>query len=232
MLTLLALGLLILFLSLANWQLNRAAVKQSLLDQQARRMGQARVDLAVDRGGLRDRRYLPVRVAGIADTAHQILLDNQIYQGRAGYLVLLPVQLDTGGAVLLNRGWLVGDGDRSQLPTVAMDAAHIEVSAYLDEFPSVGLQLSGADIPASGWPSVIQVVDVEQLSRRLGYTLLPYQAVLEPGQAYGYQAMPRALPMGPEKHYGYALQWGALALALVVIYAVLTVRRHRGDDRN
>jgi len=52
---------------------------------------------------------------------------------------------------------------------------------------------------------------------------------LDPSMAIGYardlELLPNTLP--PDRHLGYAVQWFALAAAVLVIALVLTVRRRR-----
>lgn len=222
--------LLVLFVSLSQWQLNRARYKQGLLDQQQIRTQQPPVLLTEDMGQPHDWRYKPVRIKGVAETEHQFLLDNQIVHGRAGYFVLLPVKLSSGDGILVNRGWIPSDGQRDQKPDVGLDLTAFDGEGYLDAFPVVGMKLEGAEIPGPGWPSLLQVVDTESVSARLGFALLPFQAVLEKGHPASLSPIPRSLPMGPEKHYGYAVQWAALAFTLVVIYGWLSWRGSTDEE--
>lgn len=218
LITLVALLLLGLLVSLASWQFNRALYKQTLLDQEQARKQHAPVALTIAIETLIGNRYLPVQIDGKPDLSHQILLDNQILNGQAGYSVLLPVRLQSGGAVLVNRGWVPSDGRRQQLPAVQLAVTELSVLAYLDAFPVLGLELDGADSPTPGWPTVVQTVNTQKLGQVLGYDLLPYQAVLKPGQPASLTPMPSQPSMGPDKHYGYAAQWAALAFTLVLLY--------------
>lgn len=230
LLTLLTIALLGLFLSLSQWQFNRATYKQGLIDQQQQRMHESPIVLTDQMATLDERRYMPVRIEGKAEPQHQFLLDNQILQGRVGYFVLLPVRLPSGVGVLVNRGWIAGDGDRTRMPEIGIEVEVMRGLGYLDAFPSVGMRLSGAEVPEVGWPSLLQLVDPEQVSKKLGYPVMPYQVVLEMNHPASLTPIPMAMPMGPEKHYGYAVQWAALAFTLVVIYGWLSLRRP--DDEN
>jgi surfeit locus 1 family protein len=230
LLTLLTIALLVLFLSLSQWQFNRAKYKQDLLDQQQQRRHETPIVLTDQMTTLQGRRYLPVRIEGSAEPEHQFMLDNQILQGRVGYFVLLPVRLESGVGVLVNRGWVAGHGDRAQLPEIGIEIEMMRGQGYLDAFPSVGMRLSGAEVPESGWPSMLQLVDPEQIAKKLGYPVMPYQVVLDMNHPASLTPIPRAMPMGPEKHYGYAVQWAALAFTLVVIYGWLSFRQP--DDEN
>ncbi len=47
-----------------------------------------------------------VAAEGVFDAARQILIDNKIDEGRAGYHVVTPLVLRDGRAVLVDRGWI------------------------------------------------------------------------------------------------------------------------------
>jgi surfeit locus 1 family protein len=228
-LTLLAIMVLALLLNLGVWQLDRAQQKQDLLDLQADRITQTPVDISSIDMMANNLRYLPIKLSGQYDHQHQLLIDNQVKSGQAGYFVLTPIKLDDGRAILVNRGWLNLGVSRDKLPDVKVAPGQVFVSGKLDHFPSVGIKLEGADELTAGWPAVTQVVDVDKVARRLGYAVLPYQVLLNSDEEEGYDRDWVPMKMGPEKHHGYAFQWFALAAAWVVIYFVLTIKRRNNE---
>jgi len=226
-LTILAILVLALLINLGNWQLSRAQDKQDILDLQAARLNLKPVGLSTVELTDNSLRYLPVSMTGELDTAQQLLIDNQVKKGRTGYFVLTPLKLESGGAILVNRGWVPTGLDRSLLPDVKLSESLVSLIGKLDHFPSVGIKLKGADELTIGWPSVTQVVDIKKVSARLGYDVLPYQVLLNNEEPNGYDRDWVPMKMGPEKHHGYAFQWFALATAWVVIYFVLTIKGGR-----
>ncbi|MBQ0725537.1 MAG: SURF1 family protein [Cycloclasticus sp.] len=223
-LTLLAVLVLGLLLGLGYWQLDRAEQKQALLDLQAARVQLAPVAIESVRINKQQLRYLPVTVSGTIDADQQILIDNQIKQGRAGYFVLTPIKLSNNSAILLNRGWLPLGDDRNTLPDVKVNTVELSVNGRLDHFPSVGIALEGADVLSKGWPAVVQTINLAKVSERLGYAVMPYQVLLNNDELYGYEREWTLFEMGPEKHHGYAFQWFALALTWLIIYFVVTIK--------
>ncbi|ORU93514.1 MAG: cytochrome oxidase biosynthesis protein [Cycloclasticus sp. symbiont of Bathymodiolus heckerae] len=223
-LTVLAILVLALLVNLGYWQLNRAQEKQDILDLQSSRMDLKPVGLLGLELADKNLRYLPISVSGQIDMNRQILIDNQVRHGRAGYFVLAPIVLTSGEAILVNRGWVPLGFDRSVLPDIAAASKFVSMVGKLDHFPSVGIKLDGADELSAGWPAVTQVVDVKKVSHRLGYNVLPYQVLLNGDEPDGYDREWVPMKMGPEKHHGYAFQWFALATAWVVIYFVLTIK--------
>jgi surfeit locus 1 family protein len=134
--------------------------------------------------------------------------------------VLTPfiLQGETVG-VLVNRGWLPLNPDRTVLPDVNFKDESIVVSGRINHFPSVGLKLTGAEIPTDSWPSVIQVVDVNVLAKKLAYPLMPFQIELDNNQQSGFKREWQATTvMLPEQHIAYAIQWFALAITLTILF--------------
>ena len=213
-------SILSLLLYLGFWQLNRADEKQELIKMRLdREQGPVlRLDKNfLDSDGLR---YRKVEVSGVYDSQHQFLLDNQIVAGRVGVYVMTPLRIaGSSSAVLVNRGWVPISGRRRVETDIGIDELHVKLVGRVKNFPSVGYQLDGAEIPSPGWPSMVQVVGAEQLSKTLGYELLPYQLLLSADAEQGFdRRWPESYPMSPEKHIGYAVQWFALAFTLVVLF--------------
>jgi surfeit locus 1 family protein len=227
--TLVFLGLLSLLLSLGTWQLNRAQQKRNFLQQQAQSqtVESARLSTAID-DNIDTLRYRKLDVAGHYDVQHQFLIDNQISTGKVGYFVLTPFILQgENKAVLVNRGWIALNSDRSQLPDVSMVAEPITIiSGRANNFPSVGIKIAGAEIPTDTNPSVVQVVNSEILAKKLGYPLFTFQLELNKDLPNGFKREWHSTTiMPPEQHTAYAVQWFALALTLTVLFIVYSFKK-------
>lgn len=219
--------LMTLLCSLGFWQLARSEQKRLLLAQQQAALDAGSIDLnqqqIVDVDAVR---YRKATLKGHYDNAHQFLLDNQIVDGKNGYYVLTPfVPEGQGTAVLVNRGWVALGKDRNVLPDVSFAAVTRQVSGRINQFPSVGIKLKGAEIPSDSWPSVVQLVDSTVLSEKLDYPLAGYQLELEPAAEEGYRRDWKInVPIPPEKHVAYAVQWFALALTLTALFIWISTR--------
>lgn len=231
--TLAVLVLLPVLTGLGFWQLQRAAWKQSLVDTHARRMSEpARPLRAVLESGV-DVEYRQVTARGVYDLDHQLLLDNQIYKGAAGYDVLTPFHLDGAAPgddwVLVNRGWVPLGASRSQLPAVPGPAGSVSLRAMIKRPPEKTFRLSAVEEVGTGWPRVIQAIEREPLKRRLGHPLLPLVLLLDKQDPGGFvRDWKPVYGIPPDKHRAYAAQWFTLAVVLLVIYVgVNTHRRHR-----
>jgi surfeit locus 1 family protein len=211
-------------LGLGTWQLHRAEEKRALLASFEARRQAAPVGLeALERS--RDPAYRRVRLYGQFDAAHSLLLDNRIRDGRVGVELLQPFYDQPSGLwLLLNRGWLPWP-DRRTPPQFATPDSALALTAWVYLPPSGGLQL--ADAPQEqGWPRLIGAVEVDALWRQLGRGGLPFEARLEPGPA-SYRVDWPVVAMSPDKHTGYAVQWFALAAALLGLFIYLGIHNAR-----
>ena len=219
--TLLVLCLLPALVSLGVWQLGRAKEKQLMLDQQVLRTDEKIFRLTS--GSVDDPdslRYRKVTVLGKYDSKHQFLLDNQIVAGKAGYFVMTPfTPAGSRKAVLVNRGWVPLQRERSVLPNVRIKNDERSINGRINHFPSVGLKLQGVEFPAEGWPAVLQLVDTDVLAKKLAYPLFNFQIELDNEQPNGYwRDWKTRVLITPEKHIAYAVQWFGLAITLLILF--------------
>ena len=222
-----------LFVALGRWQWQRGEYRAAQWRSFERDEGTRDADAAT-LGALP--RYTRVRLHGAFDGAHQFLLDNISEGGRAGYYVVTPLRLQSGTAVLVNRGWVPGSGYREQLPDVTLPAGdavqtHTGRTGML---PVAGLASGRVAPPASGpWPRLASFPLESELAAVLPYPVAPGVLLLDADAGAGAAATPGLLrnwrPPGlaPERHYSYAVQWWAFAALAVVLFAVLNLRRKK-----
>jgi len=215
-LTLLLAGLAVLFLFLGNWQRERAAEK---------RAAQADFDAAPTvtalTGDLPD--WTRTRLVGTLDGERHLLLDNRIFQGRAGVHVLTPLRLAGGGVLLVNRGWLPLPPDRSSLPAVPTPSGTLDLSGRLAPLSRPGVQLGDpAPLQAERWPQLLVYPDWERIEAALGVGLHRQVLYLGADQPAGFEDRDwTPFTMGPDRHQAYAVQWYGLALTAVVTWLAL-----------
>jgi surfeit locus 1 family protein len=221
-------------IALGMWQLDRSDQKRAFLkaQEQAAATETLHLTTAIE-NNTEALRYRNVEVAGRYDVAHQFLVDNQIGDGKAGYFVLTPFIL-TGEnkAVLVNRGWIPLNQNRSILPDLQINKAEAVISGRINNFPSVGIKLAGAEIPAEGWPSIVQVVDSNVLAKKLGYPLFQFQIELGKELSDGFKReWHTATIMQPEQHTAYAIQWFALALTLTILFIWYSFKKNNAQSK-
>jgi len=222
--------LLPLLLALGIWQLGRSDEKRHFLQQQEQGAASAEIiQLSADTENDVERlRYKKAIATGHYDQAHQFLIDNQISAGKVGYLVLTPFVLQgEAKAILVNRGWVPLNRDRSVLPDVSITNEQTVITGRINRFPSVGIKLAGAEIPTDSWPSVTQVVDTAVLAKKLAYPLFPFQLELDKDQQAGFKReWQTTAVMLPEQHTAYAIQWFALAITLTILFIGYSCKRN------
>ena len=223
--TLLLLAACALFASAGFWQLSRMAQKADLFAEFDR---EATVDPAP--GLLSDTaaavaRFRPVRLRGRYDPDHQVLLDSMVRNGVPGYQVLTPLRTPAGN-VLVNRGWIAADADRDRLPDLGVSADDREIRGQVAQLPQPGLRLDAVPVdPAAPWPRRLLFPTAGQIAGQLGYPVRDYQVLLAPDAPAGFVRDWRPEVSGPDLHLGYAVQWFAFAVAVMVIYLALNLKK-------
>ena len=223
----LTLVLCIAFVALGRWQMHRAQVRQEEWDGFARGADQV---LPLGATGLQElARFARVSLTGHLRPDRQFLLDNRSHAGAPGYEVLTPLELADGRALLVDRGWVAFTGSRARLPDIGFAPADtVTLVGRIDDLPSPGLAFGRAAPAASGsWPRLTAYPSMPELSAALGRTLAPRIVLLDPLAATGFVRdwQPPGLP--PARHWAYAIQWWCFAVALIVLWIVLAVRRAR-----
>lgn len=212
---------------LGVWQLTRAEEKRVWLAQietRATTPQSLEALLAMD-----DPAHYPIRLQGEFDNTRNILLDNRIHQGRAGYHVLTPFR-SQGQWVLVNRGWIPGSASRDTLPTVTPATGDVIVQGhtYLYSSKTFTLAEDDYDRPAV-WPLRVQKVEMQALGEVLGVELAPFEIrVAENARLDSEADFIRDWQddvSGPERHQAYALQWFLLAAAALVVFIAASLRK-------
>ncbi len=218
----------LIFMRLGIWQADRKAEKQMLFEQ----FENAPV-LSLEEALRQQKRFARVEARGRYDPDRHILLDNKIFNGRAGVHVLTPFSLENGTQILVNRGWLPLAADRRSLPAVPTDGRERIVRGIFNRPSTGGQRLGEADIvKRDDWPQLITYLDMNSVGEALDTSLQPWLVQLDADDASGFEDRQwQAAVMTPEVHGAYALQWFALAAAALVIWIILGIRRARSGSR-
>lgn len=231
--TLLMLVCIPLFIKLGFWQYHKAEQKQMLQEMYDKALLAEPVDLPLKFEDLQDWRYRQVKVLGTYRPQYQILLDNQVAQERAGYHVITPLQIVSSEKyVLVNRGWVPANADRSVLPEFETPAGELEIVGHLwlpsDKFYS--LEQQGATEVGAPWQTVWQNMDMVRYQQSAPIEVMPLVIRLDAGSpAGGYL---REWPRPAERimtHIGYALQWFGFAVTALLIWIFTSFRRHKNE---
>ncbi len=214
-----------LCIRLGLWQQHKAEAKRALQSQFDQRLREAPVALPEKIADLEAWRYRRVKVRGSYDTHYQILLDNQVEQEIAGYQVITPLQLDNGRRVLVNRGWVPAPADHRSVPPVVTPngAQEVEGTVWLPSDKFFALEPKQA---SAQWQPVWQNMDMKRYAQSVPFDVLPLVIRLDAASNAGGFARDWPRPVERiEMHVGYSYQWFGFALAFMVIYLVVNIRK-------
>ena len=226
----LAIIVIALFCRAGVWQLDRAKQKQAMLAESQKVLAERKpLPLSAAADPARGTAYDWTAGEGRFAPAPEVLLDNQSRADRTGirvFRVFLPAS--AAPPLLVELGWLPLPGDRA-LPAIEMPPGLVHVAGLLAPPPSPGIAGSQATPQADGNLLAIgldrAVLAGTLKMPNLASRVLKLDPALKLGYARDLDILPNTLP--PERHIGYAVQWFGLAIAVLVIALVLTLRKRR-----
>jgi len=249
--TLAAVAMIALTLSLGRWQLSRAAQKEDLQARIEAQQNYPALDVtgfqAIEQVGSEMHRRVKLR--GLWVPTRTVFLDNRQMHGRPGFYVLTPFALEgMEQTLMVQRGWVPRNFvDRTQLPPVETPAGLVELEARIAPPPAQLFRLGkeeGARKPdpaAAGEVSsagdqgasrIRQNLDLSAFRAETGLPLRTELSLMQIGSpSEGLEREWPAPALGIEKHYGYAFQWFGLATLVTLLYAwfqFIAPRRRRG----
>lgn len=211
----------LLFVALGFWQLHRAAEKRQVGNSFD--AGGEALPLSADASY---RLYQRITADGRYLGQRQFLIDNVVLDGRLGYYVVTPFEYDPSGPLLMvNRGWLPIAEQANGEPPVAIGGQHQSISGRVGRLPRVAIRPGTAFAERSRWPRHALWPDLDELAAELGRPVLPFVLLADPDPAAALERRWQPQQMGPLRHIGYAVQWFAMALAILVIGALVHRRR-------
>lgn len=208
---------------LGNWQVRRAHEK---LAQEAAFERQARRGPLVPRAdaAAAPAEWSPVRLSGHWLEEAGIYLDNRTHGGRAGYHLLMPLQLaDGSGVVLVNRGWVAADAGRQALPAVPVPPAGV-LEGWVRLPERAPFSLAARPMDGRLW----QYLDLAAYRQYSGLAVAAWTVQQTSAADDGLIRDWPGPDAGVDRHRAYALQWyalAALATVLTVWHAWSTFRR-------
>jgi surfeit locus 1 family protein len=223
--TLAALAAIAVFVAAGDWQGRRMAQKEALRAQFDAGEAAPAMPLPVAPEAWTALRYRVVEVAGEFDARRQILIDNKVHAGRAGYHVVAPLKLDDGRVILVNRGWAAQGATRAALPEAPPPTGRVAVTGRLN-VPAAGYIELQAGAPSG---TVWQNLDPARYAAATGLAVLPVVIEQAPqsGPADGLVREWPAPDFGIDKHRIYRMQWYAFALLTAGLWLYFRFRRTR-----
>ena len=211
----------LLFFSLGLWQIERGQAKTNILNDFEKNLQEEPSYLNQE-----SQKWDRVYVEGEWVSSNQILIDNVINRGIAGYKVLTPLRIsETDQLLLVDRGWIKQNRFRDQLPDIKLIEANEVVSGIL-ETPELGLVLS-EDLVSKEWPKISQTKNLDVISNEFDEYIFPMILLADPTLKNSLEYI-KITPtnMTPIKHYGYSGQWFLMFLVLCFMYVWYGYKRN------
>ncbi len=197
-------------LQLGFWQLDRAAQKQALQADIDMRAALPPLDTAAVGGSGETSHWMHRRVSlrGRWLDRHTVYLENRQMDGKPGFYVLTPLQLDgTAQVVLVQRGWVQRHfNDRTALPELPQADGLVQVDGRIAPPPA---KLYAFEAREQG--KIRQNLDLAGFAQETGLPLAEYSVLQTGPQGDGLLRDWAAIQTGVAKHHGYAFQWFALS---------------------
>lgn len=215
---------------LALWQLARLAVKRALNDRMAESLAAPPVPLGGVSQPVSELLGRRVQIVGQYDESRQMLLSGVVREGEPGVRVVTPMMLPSGGAVLVDRGWLPAPDAFTARPQAFPEPGTLSVVGVAEPLAAGvqtpawrtladgGMKLWSVHIP--GWDSV-QTHFPYPVAR---FTLLQLPAAGLPARPL--RTAPE--PAGTTMHLSYAIQWFLFAAAFVAGALFVALRPESG----
>ncbi len=221
----------ITMVNLGFWQLGRLDERQAFnerIEQRYDEPPEPLDDLLSPGIDTDDVEWRPVTASGTYLPEQLILIANRSQNGRAGLNVVVPMQLDDGRILLVNRGFIpLAEEAAPDVP-----ATEVTIVARLRE--SQQRRLGQLSDPAEGDLEIAQRIDIDRLSEQLPGEVVPvYVDLIEsnPPETGGWPEPVATPSLGEGNHLSYAVQWFIFSTAVAVGW-VLAVRRSIGTHRS
>lgn len=202
---------------LGLWQLDRAEQKTSLqraIDERGQLPPLPTAALARSPDEAAAQFHRTVQLQGRWLPAATVYLDNRQMNGRPGFFVITPLQLDDGSAVVVQRGWQPRDAmDRSRVAETPTPPGPVSLTGRVAPPPARLYEFQ-----APGAERIRQNLDLEAYARETGLQLRPL-SVWQIGPAS--DGLERDWPppaIDVARHHGYAFQWFALSALVAGLY--------------
>ncbi len=218
-------ALVILGVSLAQWQTRRAHEKEQIDRQMQQRALLEPLVLGARPVAVKDVAFQRVRVTGQFVSAWPLYLDNRALHGAAGFYVMMPFKIQGSDMhVLVARGWQPRNAQaRSKMPPLATPDGIVQIEGIARENIDRVMQLGQATPLSPG--AIVQNISAADVARQAH---LPMQDLILEQTSASPDGLQRDWPLpsaGADKHRAYAFQWYALSLMVIIFFVVTGYRR-------
>lgn len=217
--------------ALGLWQLERRDQAAATVNTVAANYDQAPIaySLALFASFEETREWTPVTLVGKYDHANERIVRNRPLNGRPGYEVLVPLKLQDGTAVVINRGWLPIGNYQAGRPDTVPQAPDGEVTVVARIRPAE------PTLNRSAPTGQLASIDLAAYQEQLEYPI----ATAAYGLLESETPAPATTPVAPAKpsidlgpHLSYSMQWFAFGALLFVGLAYAARQQYRIDHED
>ena len=232
LLVLVGIGLTIL---LGFWQVGRYRQNKTFADHLTAMQAAPSLTLigASQAAGLTGMEYRAVQATGSFDFSHQIAVRNQIWVqtwgNETGYILVAPLVLPDGSAVLVDRGWIPLNYNTPASWRTLDDPGPVTVNGIirLPALPEMGGEPDPTLAPGQASMDFWNLVNLTRLQKQIPYPILPVyieQAPVGDNPDPPFRALSDPDLTASDTNAGYAIMWFAFTALLFFGYPVYLQR--------
>lgn len=228
--TIFVVGMMVLFVRLGFWQLDRHAQKREYNTLLAERWRQEPFDLNQQAlpDDLSALEYRRVTASGYFDYANQLVLKSQVYRDAPGVVLVTPFVFADGRAILVARGWAPGEYSAPQRWPELEEPAGAPMIGLIrpSQAPPNGDASTPPATPQTEWYRI----DIPAIQAQMPYRLAPAWIQQLPEEGRPLDRLPvreEPLTLDEGNHLSYAVQWFAFAVIAGFGYIMFVRFRER-----
>ena len=191
-----------IFLSLANWQWQKAKLVKERQNQVQQLQKQPPL-LSLDNI---NSNFIPVKITGKFLHSKTLLLNNQVLNSEPGFHLLTPLELDDS-IVMVNRGWAPSQAVNDYIGTNDSEVTVGGITYYL-RLPTVNYSVGN-------FPIVIEDVNFASVQSKFNKPILKFIIYLDKTSPYSSRMQYPFLVKNYKKNISYAVQWLIFAVLLL-----------------
>ncbi|WP_250491722.1 SURF1 family protein [Caballeronia sp. GAWG1-1] len=217
-------------LRLGFWQRDRAHQKEALNAQIVAFENAPARRVSVDPLPLKSIEFHRVEARGEFMPERVVYLDNRPYNDQPGFYVVMPLKLEGGGYVLVNRGWLPRNmADRTGIEPYETPKGIVDVKGIARSNASEAFELGSGGSAAR--QQIRQNLNVASYAAETGLAFQPFVIQQTSATADKLVRDWPAATLGVDRNYGYMFQWWGMAAAAIAfgLYAARRAARKDSD---
>jgi surfeit locus 1 family protein len=218
-----------LFIGLGIWQLDRAEQKRNQGTTLELRRKQPHLSLntplSIDADQLVFRKVV---ARGHYLNHKSVLIENRKHQGKNGFHLITPLQIqESAGILLVNRGWVAQDQVDAALRKANIEeSVTVHGEVRIPQAPAI--ELNQSDMAAKDVPPHWPFLTLEHFSAWSGLDIHPFVVLQSPQDDHGFLRhwpQPRVSDL---MHIGYAIQWFGFFIITLLVWYRLSL--HKRDE--